>query len=53
LRKLRPLLEGLGRVGEWHQIIERLRTEYKRRSSLMSILNQIDREKGGSGKIAD
>jgi len=53
LRKLRPLLERLGRVGEWHQIIERLRTEYKRRSSLMGILNQIDREKGGSGRIAD
>jgi len=53
LRKLRPLMERLGRVGEWHQIIERLRMEYKRRSSLMNILKEIDREKGGSGRIAD
>ena len=53
LRKMRPVMERLGRSDEWQGMVDGLRTEYKRRSSLVKILNEIDREKGGSARIAD
>jgi len=37
----------------WQELLDGLRTEYRRRGSLVKILNEIDRERGGSGRIAE
>lgn len=43
----------VGRTDEWQRILDGIRTEYKRRSSLVAILNEIDQEQGGMGRISD
>ena len=53
LRKMRPLMERLGCSDEWLRLLNDLRTEGKMRRNLVAILNEIDREQGGSGRIAD
>ena len=53
LRKMRPLVERLGCSDEWLRLLNDLRTEGKMRRNLVAILNEIDREQGGSGRIAD
>ena len=50
---MRPLMERLGCVDEWLRFLNELRTENKMRRNLVAILNEIDREQGGAGRIAD
>ena len=53
LRKMRPLMERLGCCEEWQRLLSDLRTENKMRRNLVAILNEIDREHGGSGRISE
>ena len=42
LKKMRPVLKRLGRESEWTELMQRLRTEYKRRRLFMEALDRIE-----------
>jgi hypothetical protein len=42
LRKIRGLLERLGRAGEWDDLLGMIRLQYKRRRNFMLILDDLE-----------
>lgn len=53
LTKMQPVMKKAGRLDEWRRIIADIRAEYKRRRNLVKMLDDLERERGISSRIAD
>ena len=50
---MQPVMKKTGRLDEWRRIIAGIRAEYKLRRNLVKMLDDLERERGISSRIAD